>query len=116
MTGIKLDINGEKVSAEISGHSGYGECGNDIVCAAISALAFTLRSVFCDNTTNGNAYLYDERVDDGYMGFDMTVLKNRELVIAQLKAVFKGFELLEENYPENIKTVIINADRTGKQM
>lgn len=114
MTEIKYKINDKEVSAEISGHSGFKTRGEDIVCAAVSTLAFTLRAVFCDNTTNGNAYLYDEQVSDGYMGFSMTIIKNQELVISQLNAVFKGFQLVEENYPEYVKTVIINADRTGE--
>jgi len=39
--GIHLKSGAEIIILEISGHSGYGENGLDIVCAAISAIAQT---------------------------------------------------------------------------
>lgn len=40
MTKIKINkTNGQILSFEISGHTGYAEHGNDIVCAAISSIS-----------------------------------------------------------------------------
>lgn len=40
MIKIKIDVEGMRL--EISGHAGYAPAGQDIVCAAVSTLAYTL--------------------------------------------------------------------------
>ena len=40
--GIELKSGADRVALEVSGHSGYGQNGFDIVCAGISALAQTV--------------------------------------------------------------------------
>lgn len=38
MINVKINTTGETKSIEISGHAGYAEHGNDIVCAAVSTI------------------------------------------------------------------------------
>ena len=40
--GIKVNPESEKITIEISGHSGFGDKGTDITCAGISSLAQTV--------------------------------------------------------------------------
>lgn len=116
MTTVTYTKNNNRISVDINGHAGFDKIGRDIVCAAASILSYTLRAAFTRNSSNGNAENYFEDYGNGSMRFEITVKKNHDIVFSEINAVFKGFELLEENYPEYIKTVIINADRTVKQV
>lgn len=80
---------------EISGHSGFGRRGEDIVCAGISALAAALINFLAEDerfpsfrVEYGDGYLLIE-CDDEEAGdfFDMTVL---------------GLRNIEAQYPGNL--------------
>lgn len=105
MTTITYTRNNDRISVDINGHAGFDEIGRDIVCAAVSILSYTLRAVFTKNSSNGNAEDYFEDAGNGCMFFGILVKKNHDIVFAEIDAVFKGFELLEENYPKNIKII-----------
>ena len=50
---------------EISGHAGYAEHGGDIVCAAVSAIAYTAAGYFSEKKYGGKPLEYSER--EGFM-------------------------------------------------
>lgn len=52
---------------EISGHAGYAEEGSDIICAAVSAVAYTAVGYFMEKRYGGKSPEYSEK--DGYMKF-----------------------------------------------
>lgn len=52
---------------EISGHADYAEAGSDIICAAVSAIAYTAIGYFCEKWYGGKAPEYSER--DGFLQF-----------------------------------------------
>ena len=52
---------------EISGHAGYAEKGSDIICAAVSAIAYTAVGYFSEKRYGGRKPEYSER--DGRMLF-----------------------------------------------
>ena len=81
---------------EISGHSGYGEEGSDIICASVSSAAY-----MAVNTVTEVIGDYGEAtVDEGYLEFITESDK------AEVQAVLKGLRLhvnaLAEEYGEYI--------------
>lgn len=87
----------------IVGHAGSDEKGKDLICASASILAYTLAE-------------YVKRVKgEDKVKFDLTSLEEGDAIIscspydeykAEVEAVFdalcRGFEILAEDYPENI--------------
>lgn len=53
----------------VKGHAGYAEAGNDIICAAVSALCYTAAGYFESGETCGARTAFTER--DGYMKFQI---------------------------------------------
>lgn len=84
---------------EISGHAGFAESGNDIICAAVSSAAYMAANTITD-VIGVNA---DAADGDG----TMTVALNEPDERAEM--VLKGLELhlteLSKQYPENIKII-----------
>ncbi|HEX3038341.1 MAG TPA: ribosomal-processing cysteine protease Prp [Oscillospiraceae bacterium] len=89
--------SGELVGFNISGHSGQGDVGSDIICAAVSSAAYltanTITEIIkADATVEAN---------DG----EMFVRVSKKDAVS-CRTVFAGFKLhmigLEEQYPQNI--------------
>lgn len=88
------------VSLKVSGHSSQADKGNDIVCAAVSALIQTfaggveseLKAALSGNLEAGNCNIR---------------VQSAESMCQELKAVYKvfkfGFRKIAESYPEQVK-------------
>lgn len=80
---------------KITGHAGYAKKGEDVVCAGISTLYFTLGNYLekncdhfsCIENRNGNAEL----------------LAYGKEAVAALDVILTGFEMMQAEYPENIQ-------------
>lgn len=99
MTKVKFFLSGDTVSGfEISGHSGAGEEGGDIVCSAVSSAAYLVANTVLEVLK----IKADAVVRDGYMKF---VIPNANL--SQTKALTDGLVLhlteLQGQYPQHIK-------------
>ena len=83
---------------EISGHSGYAEVGNDIVCAAVSSAAY-----MCANTLTEILGLKPELSEtDGTMKLKLNTEESRK-ADAVLKGLILHLEQLSLQYPDFIK-------------
>lgn len=83
---------------ELSGHSGYGKSGEDIVCASVSSAAYLVA-----NTITDFIGLYAKVfVSDGFMCFELS-RANAKLVQDLLKGFEAHIQGLAEDYPKNIK-------------
>ena len=84
----------------IEGHSGFGASGEDIVCAGISTISYTLLNTLLDEESAGNIKLIRNIVRDGYMCLEIECAQYAE---QRLKGIIdtciKGFFMLEESYP-----------------
>lgn len=91
--------SGEIIGFDISGHSGYADNGSDIVCAAVSSVAYMVANTLTD-VMNVKVDLYVNQ--DGLMRLK---IEDRDLV--RCRELLQGFKLhiilLEEQYPKNIK-------------
>jgi len=102
MISIKVQKNDENyVGFEIFGHSNYDESGKDIVCSAVSILAYTLlNSINVIGKTEEKNIRIEENENDGLL---LVKLENSNKKINLLFENFLiGIELLKENYSEYI--------------
>ena len=91
---IQVEISTDRV--KIVGHAGCGTVGNDLVCAAVSMLWYTLiGKLEKDNVT----FRYVE--DEGYCEMWMKQKDNKDVGIV-LDTIMCGLDLLQQNYPKNI--------------
>lgn len=99
MTKVKFFCSGGTVSGfEISGHTGAGETGQDIVCSAVSSAAYLVANTVLEVLK----IQADAVVRDGYMKF---VIPNENL--SETKVLTDGLVLhlteLQSQYPQHIK-------------
>lgn len=89
---------------DISGHAGYADAGQDIVCAGVSALTYTLIDAAEKARENG-AYA-DITVEAGHVHIVTQCGENHNYA---LDAIFSGIKLLHSQYPEYITVVTAHA-------
>lgn len=82
---IEIKVTDKKL--EIRGHAGYSKNKEDIVCAAVSILAYTFIRL-------NDAELLEYTVDSIVATYD----KDTDVSFIKM-----GFELLKEEYPNNIR-------------
>lgn len=75
---------------EIDGHAGYAEKGKDIVCAAVSALAYSLVGYVSGKV---------ER-EDGHMSFSADKMSKRAR--GAFDCTYCGFTMLADAYPAHV--------------
>lgn len=99
MTKVKFFCSGDMISGfEISGHTGAGEAGQDIVCSAVSSAVYLVANTVLEVLK----IKADAVVRDGYMKF---VIPNENL--SETKVLTDGLVLhlteLQSQYPQHIK-------------
>lgn len=98
MTKVKVVRNKQKniVSLTVEGHSGYGTSGNDIVCAAISAVSQTAIGAM-QELIGGCEYV----IEDGYMNcaIPANISDNKEKEASLiLEVIVVGLKQIELSY------------------
>lgn len=92
-----IEIRAEEGTTEfrliLKGHAGYGNKGQDIVCAAVSALTYTLIN-HLDKVTG--AY----RVDQGE---PMKIYAYGTGAMAAYRTIMTGYEMIAEKYPDHVR-------------
>lgn len=86
------------VGFRVSGHAGYAESGSDIVCAAVSVLAY--------NTINSCERFAGVALDVRDQGDTLTCrlpLQPSEPVRLLINSLFYGVEQVAEQYPEYVR-------------
>lgn len=103
-TEFYINAAGEILGFCIKGHSGSGEEGTDIVCAAVSSAAYMVVNTVTD-ILNADARLF---LEDGFLQIHI-----KEKDAGNCRILFSGFKLhmvgLEEQYPENIKVSYVEV-------
>lgn len=99
---IEIKFKPDTFTLDITGHAEHGEKGEDIVCAAISTLFYTLaESLYAMKE-------YTESLDiDDTDGHGHIVCNPKEKYEANISLIFwtilNGFELVAKNYQDNVK-------------
>lgn len=103
MTSVNIDeINGVTV-VSVSGHAGYSNDGNDVVCAAISALTQSLLQTLKFYEKENKCRILSEQVQEnsGCCLFSFES-KSKAETDAVLNMAIMGYSMLENTYPKNI--------------
>lgn len=95
MTQIQVEECEDKITIVVKGHSGYAPRGEDIVCAGISTLSFTLLRVVRDSEVDFVEY----GQSDGFMWLSFPLTDDLRAIA---HAICAGYKLLSEKYPENV--------------
>jgi len=88
--------NGLIKGFEISGHSGAGEVGNDIICASVSSAAYLVANTITDILELN----CDIKVNDGYL--KLIIIDDLSDAQQILKGLRLHLESLADDYPNNI--------------
>lgn len=103
MTAVSIEEYYDSYIISVTGHAGFGESGKDIVCAAISALAYTLLNALKCAEDESYLYIRTESVSDGNMYLEVLPYDfSREKIDTIIETCIIGFSLIEEEYPDYI--------------
>lgn len=99
------DSQGNLSGFDISGHAGYAEEGSDIICAAVSAIAYTAVGYFVEKEICGTRPNYSE--NDGHMKLSLTSKEAQDATVkAVMEATLIGLKQIEYSYgSEYIKVI-----------
>lgn len=98
MTQIKIDVDGTRL--EIQGHAGYAAIGQDIVCAAVSILTYTLAQ---NLRMLLDADEYSARIEDGCAQiYAYPRAEHAELCKDIYMVIANGYCLLAEEYGQYV--------------
>ena len=87
----------------VEGHSGYARCGEDVVCAGISTLVYTLVNTMLDEESSGNIRLKRNIIRDGYVCLEIELFEfSGNRIKGIIDAFMNGIMMLQESYPKNI--------------
>lgn len=103
---VKIEFSNKKMEVKITGHANYEEKGKDIVCAAVSALFYTL----AESVERSREMLKTEpkiELDDGNGKVSCRPKKAYETNVSLVYwTVLNGFEILATEYPENVEFIV----------
>jgi uncharacterized protein YsxB (DUF464 family) len=107
MTEIIYNHKEKKVT--VKGHANSGEYGNDLVCAAVSALTCTLAENIAGYASEIEGIKDHIRLDEGDAEIICTECTPEFGMVIDLVfcTICTGFEKLAETYPENVKYTLV---------
>lgn len=106
LVSLRLQENGRLCTFEVSGHSGLGAKGQDVLCAGVSAISETLAGAITDLLKGGTA----ER-KEGWMRIDIDSPGHDSELLAG--AALLAIRRLMDEHPERIRMEIL-PDRGGE--
>ena len=103
MITIFVDNKQNYTGFEVSGHAGYAQAGEDIVCAAISVLVTTTINSIEEFTDDFFGYEEDEK--SGYMSFTLEETSSAEAQLL-LRSMVLGLSQISKQYDSYCKMII----------
>ncbi len=100
MTTIEVNDSEGRFSIKISGHSGYSKAGCDIVCSAVSVLAFTLLQESKERQKSITDFNYE--IKDGYFHVHFGYQPDNSIKTV-IHTVLCGLKMVAEEYPDNVR-------------
>lgn len=103
MIAVSVLRSEERLSLTVEGHAGYGKEGQDIVCAAASALCFALLLSLKRLDSEGLLSSFDHRMERGFAFFSAAASPNgARLWSYAVDPILSAFTLLSESYPDHV--------------
>ena len=98
MTQVSVSKRCGTYTVRLDGHAGYAAAGQDVVCAGISTLAFTLIRALEDMKIHVDKRVMDQAA--GTIEVSFPAGKRTEPV---LSTILSGFEMMRQQYPKHIQ-------------
>ena len=108
------DISGDHKRFEISGHAGWAEKGEDIVCAAISTLSITTVNAIESFVLKEGEYEEYADAETGLITFELKKTDHDTQLL--IDAMLLGFKELAEKYPKYVRLEEIVMNQTKKEV
>lgn len=106
---ININFTPETLTLEIEGHANHGKKGEDIVCAAISTLFYTLGEVLnCSLEMLENPPTFKDEDGKGILRCKPKEEYNANIVLSY-RAILIGMELVASNYPKNVTFKVVEG-------
>ena len=104
---INIEFKPDTFTLDVTGHAEHGEKGEDIVCAAISTLFYTLAE-----SLHSSKHMLAEEVDfsdeDGNGHISCKPKAEYEANISLVYwTILNGFQLVAENYKKNVNLRVV---------
>lgn len=105
---IKVTYHRDLNRVEVEGHAQSGEVGHDLICASASILVYTL-ATFVENMKNAGQTKYPKvELTEGYALIKCKApSRYKSSVTLAFDTVCAGFDILAQNYPDNISYKIM---------
>ena len=106
---INITFNPETLTIDVTGHAEHGKKGEDIVCSAISTLFYTLaQSLYESKHMMAEDIVCSDEDVNGHLS-----CKPNEEFEANVSLIYwtimNGFDLVAENYKENVKLSVLGS-------
>ena len=105
MITVSYRIEGDTLTLRVKGHAGSAPAGQDLLCAAVTALSYTLAQAVTDAADK----LENEPMIELREGFAKVSSKPLEAyrpgVMVMYQTILSGFQMLSGNYPGQIKVI-----------
>lgn len=112
---IKVVYDRTIPSVTMEGHAGSGEKGHDLVCAAASILACTLASLVDSTKDSGQVSNATVELNDGGALISCEPIGHYSYPIKLIfDTICTGFDILAEEYPDNVSYVLMDEDKKGE--
>ena len=103
---ITVKFNPETYTLDVTGHAEHGKKGEDIVCAAISTLFYTLADALYEvKDMLSEDIVFSDEDGNGHLS-----CKPKPEFEANVSLIYwtilKGFELVSKNYEKNVVMVV----------
>lgn len=107
-----VDRNTKAIKFNATGHAESNEYGNDIVCSAVSILAYTLAQNINDAYNRGHLkYNPTIIMQSGNAAINCKAKESRYSEIINIYRVIQtGYELLEKKYPQYVDLIKFAED------
>jgi uncharacterized protein YsxB (DUF464 family) len=94
----------------VEGHAGFAEAGKDLVCASATILAYTLAAFVDAKEQEGKCWCTMCHFNEGEAFVSCKANEGNEGEIAVgFETIVRGFELLAEKFPDNVKYISLRA-------
>lgn len=102
---FSLDSNQRITSFKITGHADSGPYGQDIVCAAVSALSISTINGL-EQVVHAKPNLNQDNVNGGFLEVTKLDLGHDSQIL--LRTLLNGLLDIQESYPKNIEVKMFN--------
>ena len=104
---ININFTPETLTLEIKGHANHGKKGEDIVCAAISTLFYTLGEALYESSDMlEEAPIFKDEEGEGYLR--CTPKEEYEGNIARTYwTILVGMQMMADQYKKNVKFRVV---------